>query len=68
MLLTPVKLSLLVAAGLSAPISVDVHRTDYTEGAQVFQCYLTEAAAYNGTVLVVDCHSDLDGLFHNGFD
>jgi hypothetical protein len=50
---------------------VSIDRADYDRGAKHIECWLAPravAASYAGAVLTVDCGSDPDKLFHDGFE
>lgn len=62
--------ALTLTAG-TLPASVYVTRSDYHRGQVVTECWLDNAnygAVGSGYGLIVDCHSDIDGIFTNGFD
>lgn len=50
---------------------LSMDRADYTRGPERIECWLVpapRAAQYVTGTLVVDCGSDVDGLFRNGFE
>lgn len=53
------------------PASVYVTERHYELGARVYECWL-DSANYGpigtGYGLIVECHSDIDGIFKNGFE
>lgn len=60
-----------VAQAGELPASVLVTERNYTQGVLVHECWLDTAhygAIGTGYGLIVECHSDIDGLFKNGFE
>lgn len=50
---------------------VDMTRYDYTQGPQMIECYLNDLhydCTDSGCTAVIVCHSQLDGIFTNGFE
>lgn len=63
--------ALLLAPAAMGQVFVSINRMDYDHGPAHLECWLTmssRAAQYAYSVLTVDCVSDVDGIFHNGFD
>mgnify|MGYP006909078187 CR=1 FL=1 len=54
-------------AQASAPALVSIDRADAVYGPQHYECWLTHFQ-YNYPTMVIDCHSDIDAIFGNGFD
>ena len=54
-------------AQTSAPALVSIDRADAVYGTQHHECWPTHFQ-YTGALMLIDCHSDIDAIFHNGFD
>lgn len=54
-------------AQTAAPALVSIDRADAVYGMQHYECWLTHFQ-YTGALMLIDCHSDIDAIFHNGFE
>ena len=55
------------AQAQTAPALVSIDRFDAVYGPQHVECWLTHFQ-YTGAVMLIDCHSDIDAIFGNGFE